>query len=59
MKSMTYTEKQEKVMADEIWLMYFNDYLYKREVISYKQYCAMIGKIICCTEERKRKLGIR
>ncbi len=56
---MTYTEKQEMVMAEEIWLMYYNNYLYKRDIISYKQYCSMIGKINERTTKRKRQLGIR
>lgn len=36
---------REKCMAEEIWLMYFNNYLYEHGVISEKDRNRMVGRI--------------
>lgn len=36
---------REKRMAEEIWLMYFNNYLYEHGVISEKDRNRMVGQI--------------
>lgn len=56
------TEKQKrKLVAEEIWLDYFNRYLYEHKTISYKEYLRMNEKIaehIGKKEKRLRSGGL-
>jgi len=47
-------EKQRILKAEEIWLNYFNDYLFSHQVISRKEYLRMIAKIAEYCERKRR-----
>lgn len=53
--SKTQSSNEEQVMAEELWLNYFNRYLWERGVISHKEYTSMISKIIRYTAARVKK----
>ena len=38
-------EKREKTLADDIWLNYFNDYLYRHNAITEEEYKKMSLRI--------------
>ena len=48
------SSNEEQLIAEELWLNYFNRYLFERGVISQKEYTAMIGKIIRYTAARAK-----
>lgn len=45
MKDNSTDEKREKILADDIWLNYFNDYLYRNNAITEEEYKKMSLKI--------------
>lgn len=51
------TDKQkQKLLAEEIWLDYFNRYLYEHKTISYKEYLRMNEKIAEHIGVKRKKL---
>ena len=45
-------EEREKRMAEDIWLNYFNQYLYEHGTITEKEYNRMTEKIAARTAKR-------
>ncbi len=39
------SSKREQVLAEELWLFYFNRYLLDRNLITQREYTKMTGKI--------------
>lgn len=51
------TDKQkQKLLAEEIWLDYFNRYLYEHKTISYKEYLRMNEKIAEHIDAKRKRL---
>lgn len=50
------TDQQKRsIMAEEIWLNYYNNYLYEHKVITEKEHTKMCNEIaIHCDRKRKR-----
>ena len=54
------SERLEKAFAEEAWLYYFNNYLFKSRTISLKEYKLMSEKIAARSGSKQRhKGGIR
>ena len=49
-------EQQIKLKAEEIWLNYFNDYLFSHGTISRREYLRMVQKIAEWCERKRRRL---
>lgn len=52
-------EEREKRMAEDIWLNYFNQYLYEHGTITDKEYNRMTEKIAIRTAKRSPERGAR
>lgn len=52
-------EEREKRMAEDIWLNYFNRYLYESNTISEKEYKRMTEKIAARKAKRYLERGAR
>ena len=52
-------EEREKRMAEDIWLNYFNQYLYEHGTITEKEYNRMTEKIAARTAKRSPERDIR
>ncbi len=52
-------EEQEKLMAADLWLNYFNRYLYKNGTITEKEYKKMTEKIATRKAVRSREREAR
>lgn len=52
-------EEREKRMAEDIWLNYFNRYLYESKTISEKEYKRMTEKIAARKAKRYPERGAR
>ena len=52
-------EEREKRMAEDIWLNYFNRYLYESKIISEKEYKRMTEKIAARKAKRYPERGAR
>ena len=50
------TDQQKRsIMAEEIWLNYYNDYLYEHKVITEKEHIKMCNEIAThCDRKRKQ-----
>lgn len=54
----THPESRQYSVAEELWLIYFNRYLYDTGTITMKEYKAMCEKIaIRCRKKTKQSLG--
>ena len=49
-------EQKEKLVAEEIWLNYFNNYLFSHGTISCREYLRMVQKIAEWCERKRRRL---
>ncbi len=49
-------EQKQKLVAEEIWLNYFNRYLYEHKTISRKEYLCMNQKIAVFIGKRRKRL---
>ena len=48
-------QHEQSIMAEEIWLNYFNNYLHERQIITEEQRRKMCSKIIHhCNSKRKQ-----
>lgn len=47
-------KKQEDLLAEEIWLNYFNDYLFRKEMISETQHNKMNVLIGRCSYAKRK-----
>ncbi len=50
-------EQKRKLVAEKIWLDYFNRYLYEHKTISHKEYLRMNEKIAERTNKKRRQLS--
>lgn len=54
MKNTLSNEEREKILAEDIWLNYFNRYLFEHGTISEKEYKKMTEKIAIRKEKVSR-----
>ena len=48
-------QQKRNIMAEEIWLNYYNNYLYEHQVITEKEHTRMCNEIaIHCDRKRKK-----
>ena len=47
--------KREQVLAEELWLFYFNRYLFDRKLITQSEYTKMTGKILELSARHNQK----
>jgi len=52
-------QKHHQIVIEELWLRYYNDYLYEHGVISEQEYRQMFVAIIERTGKLKKKLKVR
>lgn len=52
-------EEREKRMAEDIWLNYFNQYLFDHGTITEKEYYRMTEKIAARTAKRSPEMDAR
>lgn len=48
--------KLVKIISEELWLTYFNNYLFKKGVITEREYWIMFNMIIQRTARKKKAL---
>ena len=49
------SEEREKALAEDIWLNYFNRYLFEHGTISEREYKKMVEKIASRKSKKSRK----
>lgn len=49
-------EQKRKLVAEEIWLDYFNRYLYERKTITHEEYLQMTRKITEHIGKKRKRL---
>lgn len=59
MKKEIINQEREKHMAEDIWLNYFNRYLFEHGTISEKEYKRMTEKIALRKERQSQRNGTR
>lgn len=51
------TEQEKKAITEELWLIYFNDTLSSRGLITTEQWAKMHSKIVSRTEQKRKHLS--